>query len=787
MRTLKIVICFLTYFSILNNYAQDFTENWTGHFSYLDIQDISKTEDRLFAAATNAIFTYDFFSNEITTLSTIDGLSGDNISTILYVEDRSILLIGYDNGLIQVYDETDNSILSVVDILEKQTIPAASKIINHFSRDEDAVYISAGFGVSVFDINQLEFGDSFFIGPNNAQINVSQSDVFEGFIYAASDFGLFRGEISNPNLIDASEWQNINQNNWIGVQTVDDKLYAASSNNKVYEVVNTAIVEEISFPQDISGFKSIDNQLVITASNVVKVFSSSFNEIINIEVDATEFSDLNTAIVANDNEVYIGSKANTVNGNSGLGVLKTTFSDPTTFEEIHPSCPLKNRFFKIDFSGNQLWGTHGGHNAILNFASNEFRRTGISHLNGDQWDNITFREIDETVTRPFFFSGIAVNPLNPNQVYVTSYFSGLLELTDSEVSNFYNENNSTITPFAGNFHLTSTAQFNDNGDLWVMNGRVDLPLNILSNGQWNSFSVEDIIPDRFDENGFFDTVFDSEGNFFMGSHRFGLIGLNKNGSNLTLNNNASEELGIPSPSVKTVAVDRNGQLWLGTDKGLRIVFNTQEFIEGTPEVDDIIVLDNGEASELLFQQFISDIEVDGSNNKWVATLDTGLYFFSSDGQETIFHFTTDNSPLPTNDILDVDIDDENGIIYIATDKGMVSFKSDSSKPQENLENAFVFPNPVRPGFDIVSEKVKIRDISDNVNIKITDIEGNLVAEAESRTNSRFSGFNLEIDGGTALWNGKNLGGNIVASGVYLVMLSNLDTLETRVLKVMVVR
>jgi flagellar hook assembly protein FlgD len=99
----------------------------------------------------------------------------------------------------------------------------------------------------------------------------------------------------------------------------------------------------------------------------------------------------------------------------------------------------------------------------------------------------------------------------------------------------------------------------------------------------------------------------------------------------------------------------------------------------------------------------------------------------------------------------------------------------------------VYPNPVRPAFNITEDKVKIKDISENVNIKITDIEGNLVAEAQSRTNLRYRGFNLEIDGGTAYWNGKNLADNIVASGVYLVMLSDLDTFETRVLKIMVVR
>ena len=160
---------------------------------------------------------------------------------------------------------------------------------------------------------------------------------------------------------------------------------------------------------------------------------------------------------------------------------------------------------------------------------------------------------------------------------------------------------------------------------------------------------------------------------------------------------------------------------------------------------------------------------------------------SSDGQKTIYHFTKTNSPLPSDNIVDLSIDENSGIVYIATDKGLVSFLSGASSPQGDLTKAFAYPNPVRPNFNMVDEKVKIKDISENVNIKITDIEGNLVAEAQSKVNLRYRGYNLEIDGGTAYWNGKNLANNVVSSGVYLVMLSDLDTFETRVIKLMVVR
>jgi hypothetical protein len=275
----------------------------------------------------------------------------------------------------------------------------------------------------------------------------------------------------------------------------------------------------------------------------------------------------------------------------------------------------------------------------------------------------------------------------------------------------------------------------------------------------------------------------------MGGYKLGLIGFNENGGNQLLKNiSDEEESNLPSPLIRALAIDKQNQLWIGTIKGLRVLYNTTNFFEdNTTRTSAVIILEDGIPKELLEQQFVSDIIVDGSNNKWIATIGAGVFYFSSNGQETIFHFTKDNSPLPSNNVNDMALDSENGIIYFGSDKGLVAFKSGGSETLDELADAYVYPNPVRPGFDMFNDKIKIKDVSDNVNIKITDIEGNLVAEAESRTNLRYRGYNLEIDGGTAYWNGKNLGNNTVASGVYLVMLSDLDTFETKVLKLMIIR
>ena len=128
-----------------------------------------------------------------------------------------------------------------------------------------------------------------------------------------------------------------------------------------------------------------------------------------------------------------------------------------------------------------------------------------------------------------------------------------------------------------------------------------------------------------------------------------------------------------------------------------------------------------------------------------------------------------------------------GKIYFGTTRGLVAFNAGGSSPSTSLGEAYVYPNPVRPGFNLETDKIKIKNLSENVNLKITDVEGNLVAEAQSNTNLRFKGYNLEIDGGTAFWNGKNLRNRTVASGVYVVLVTDLDNLATKVLKIMLIR
>ncbi|ULC59889.1 ABC transporter substrate-binding protein [Flaviramulus sp. BrNp1-15] len=780
----KRLIILIIYLFSAYSFSQDYSALWEGHFSYNQIKDIAQGNGKIYAAADNAVFSLDVQTNEMEELSTINGLSGETITTIYYSEVYELLIIGYENGLIEIAFDNDDEVLTIVDVIDKVTIPPTDKKINHFNTYQNVVYISTNYGVSVFDLERLEFGDTYFIGNGGTQIPVNQTTIFNDFIYAACSGGngIKKAEISNPNLIDFQNWQQITSGNFTAIETHESKLYTIRTNRRIYEIVDDVLSERFFYSDTPLDLRTEDESLIVTTQNNVFIYDIDFDLVSQIDIDPLFDTQYSSATI-DSNTIYIGT--------NDFGILKTEITNPAIFQEIHPEGPLLNIPFSIETEPNGLWVTFGEYDLFYN--PYPLNSRGFSHLKDNTWINNRYSEVFEAKC----LNEIAINPFNTNQVFISSFFSGLLEVNEDVPTVLYNQTNSGLESLVlpGNPNYVDlrvgTSAFDNNGLLWTLTSRIEEPLKSFNpdNNQWQSFSFTDVIADGFAGNpGFADITIGSDNTKWVASYEFGLIGYKENGSNYLIKSLYREEENMPVQVTTALALDNRNQLWIGTFRGLRVLYNTSNFFtDENVRVEEIIIEEDGVAKELLFQQYISDIEVDGSNNKWIGTDDSGVFYFSSDGQNTIFHFTKDNSPLPSNSIRDIALDTNNGTVYIATSKGLVSFNSGGSSPFEDLENVYAYPNPVRPNFNIVDEKVKIKDISENVNIKITDIEGNLVAEAQSRTNQRYNGYNLEIDGGTAYWNGKNLANNVVASGVYLIMLSDLDTFETKVLKLMVVR
>ena len=770
----------ILFFSILS-IPLCISQNWNGHYSYHNSIDTSIGNGKIFTASENAIYIHSTQDDQLSIITTIDGLSGDFISNIYYSTNFNKLIIGYENGLIQIVDFNNDNILTIYDIIEKTTIPPNKKKINEFTEVDNIIYISTDYGVSLYDLNSLEFGDSLFIGEGGTQQQVNQTIINDNFLYAVlPDFGGIKRVNLDLDIINYQNWELVYSGDFDFILNIDDSFVFTNENN-VFFNENGTFSQVISLSQTIKKIVINEGKIIITSEDKIFIYDTNFN-LINSSIISSNFNTNFNSSELYNNYIYVAT--------SSKGLLKININNVQQNYSILPAGPLDNNVFSISSLYGSLWATFGDYTSTYN--PYPLARKGVSHWSDEYWNNINYDSIPENAVN---LNNISINPFDLNNIFISSYHGGLLEISDESLSLFDQSNSGLESLISNETNYNSVrisgSNFDDSGTLWLMNSRVDNPLKSfnLDTNQWSSYDFTQIIPDGFnDELGFSDIVIGSNGTKWIGGLNSGLIGFNENAGNPLIKRINDNDVGnLPSPYVKSLAMDNNNHLWIGTIKGLRVLYNTSNFFDANVSTQQIVIEEDGIYKELLEQQFISDIKVDGSNNKWVGTIGSGLFYFSQNGQQTIYHFTKNNSPLPSNNINDIALDFVNGLVFIATDKGLVSFDSGGSTTSSTLNESYVYPNPVRPSFNMNIEKIKISGITEDINIKITDISGNLVAEANSNVNNRYNGFNLEIDGGIAYWNGKNLANNSVSSGVYIVMLSDLDSYDTKILKIMIIR
>jgi hypothetical protein len=761
MKKIVLIVLLVCNFTV----AQDFSNSWEGLFSFTTIVDIEESATSVYAASENAVFIYDLSSRTFTTLTTVNGLSGDEISQIHYSEDKSVLVIGYENGLLQIIDQ-DGEVIDVVAIKDKQVIPPDDKRINEFKESGDLIYIATDFGIAIYNLDRLEFDDTYFIGDNGGQIEILSIEIYQDFLYAATrSSGIRRASIIDPFLIDFMNWSEINGSLFSEVTSFNSQLYGLSLSRQVFQM-GTANFQPTTTTLNAVAIDAHSSDVFFTVAtpNAIQVFDNNFVEILSL----TTLGGLNynfTQAISLGNDLFIGTET--------AGMIRVNIQDQTDFEFIVADGPTRNRAFSIAASPDELWVAYGDYDELYNPFPLE--RLGVSHLVVEEgWTNFEAPDVLNIAS----ISTITINPDNTDEVYLNSMHDGLLEFTDGVATTLYGINNSTlesILPPAIDFVRISNSVFDNQGNLWSLANKVDNALNRRTpSGQWTSFDVSEEVASIAIDQGITRIVANNNGTIFFGTIANGLVGFDPATNQFA---NLIDDVGLGNlvnSYVTTLRLDLNGQLWIGSNQGLRVLFNPNSmFSENPSDARSIIIEDtNGIPRELLADEAVLDIEIDGNNNKWVATASSGAFLFSPSGRETLFQFTTDNSPLPTNSVNDIAIDESTGKIYFATDKGIVAFQGErSSKPQEDLENVRAFPNPVRPGFD---GNVTIDGLTDRARVKITDIEGNLVYEAVSQ-------------GGSIPWDTRSFSGNKVASGVYFLFISTSDNIETTVSKLMIVR
>ena len=765
------------FFSFLFSAQTDYSDSWEDLYSYNNVNDIVKVDEVIYALVDNAIFTYDTAKEEINKLSSVQGLSGETTSSMYYNKSFQRLFIGYENGLLEVVDN-DGTITISSDIVSFNQ--SGRKSINHIKEFNNKLYLSTPFGIVVYDIEKLEFGDTYFIGNNSSSLEVYQTEIMDGFIYAATDDGVFKADITSNLLIDFNNWeQYFSGRNFLQITLFNNELYIVEG-KAIYKMNGSDLIEEVKFSQNITAIKSSNTYLSVAFNSFAKILDLELNAVFEVSTTSEFEYTLNNIFTENDS-VYLATKE--------YGILKSRLSLPNSYTEIHPEGPLDNDIFSITAQNNTLWVVYGGYDDTNTPINN---KKGFSRFNGEQWVNTVFNS-----SLPSDLVQVTIDPNNENKVYISALgitsnidikpTGGLLVVENDVITQTYNHLNSSFEPISvslPNINIrVSGSAFDNQGNLWATNYETGEELKKLSaSGQWSSIDLSAIVTYK-NKPGLNEVVVDKSNSVWIGTRKNGLYVYNENGNRKKALITTTNSGNLPDVNVRTIAIDASNRVWIGTNLGM-VVYNNASgvFDDLTPNGYPVVINgdENGFGERLLGDQKINSIVIDGAENKWFGTDNGGVIYTNPNGQKTLANFSMKNSPLPSDKIKKIAVDRSLGKVYFATDKGMVAYNSNVAPFGDVLAAVYAYPNPALINHQTITiDGRKGTHLPKGTNVKILDVAGNLVYETNVLEGQ-------ELQGGKVVWNKKNLAGNPVASGIYIVLLSNEDASETAFTKIAIV-
>lgn len=769
--------------------AQVNNNNWIAHYAFNEILSIQKVEKKIYATTINAILIHDINSGTNETITTIDGLSGDLITDFFVLPEEQLIFIGYETGLIELFDLSSKEIKSFTDIVIQTDLPSDSFRINSFLKENDTIFIATDFGIVTFSLRTRRFVDTIKFPTDILRnfFNVKDISIVDNSVYAIlwnEDSAIYevRQAGINSNLTFNSNWTVIQSNKKFSKFIKTENNLHALLNNSFYTLNGSNSSESFkvnrTFSNNIKGivFSKIDQIVSVATDEEILELDLNLKTIRNLPIADELKTKINFAVLE-------GSKLFFSEDSTGL--KKASTSNFTSIESLTPSSPSDNAAEKIEFTNSGLWCVYG--NTTNDYSVTRlFTNIPPNIYNGNNW-----KTLDKEPFEGNYLTGIAQHPTKNNSILLFGYLSdkAIMEVTpEGEVLNSFDSENSNLekSTIIGTSALSGA--FNSNNELWIYNSE-----NIKYLKKFSP-NINDTALDEFhidftrinlgqpNPNDFLrgkGVIFDNNDNVFIGNRYAGVVGFNPS-TKAKKNIRIADEENTVFSDILGLVIDANNDLWVGFKEGIRIFKNIENFF--TPEggiPENIIIEESGIFREFLSGVQVTDIEVDASNNKWIATDGAGVYFVSPNGQETFNIFRKSNSPLPSDTIKDIAISPNNGSVFIATDKGLVEFSGAAPINAEADFSKFkIFPNPVRPEYGDVN--VQIQGLTAGAVVKITDIVGNLVYEIE----------NPVINGsgsGAVTWDTRSFSGRKVASGVYLTLITSKDGEQTKIGKLLIIR
>ncbi len=741
---------------------------WRDHFPYHDATMIVEARNKIFCSTSYALFYYNKDDGSINKLSKVNGLSDIKPSALAYSKAYDILLVAYQNANLDIIHKND--IINIDDIKNKAI--QGDKKIYSININKGLAYLSTGFGIVVLDIERQEIKETYYIGDNASELVVYETLIFNGYIYAATEQGIYYADINSSQLVNYKEWTRIDAsdlpvgkynsiasiNSQILVNFVDEN----TSKTTVYRYKNSTWSDIYSSQDYTKRLRANSDNLFIIDKNAILILNK------NLTIDKTinnyqpEKAEPNDCVKSQDGSIYIAD--------AGLGLIRY---NQESFKIFWVNSPWYNNVVDIDTKDDKVCVAGGGRNS---YWGSLWQPAQMYEFSNEQWkSNIYWKLPLRDIVK------VVINPYNTKQVYAASWGAGLLLFENDQLSKVYNTTNSTLeSAIAGKAYINvGGIAIDNNRNVYVTNSLVEAPISVKTpEGKWYNYKYSAI--SRYERVG--DIINTRYGHNWVQLGRSG--GIFAFDDNNTLNDITDDKTrlfslfdvngNVETNDVLSMAEDNDGVIWVGTNQGVLTYFNPQNVFSGENfYADRIKVVDTSAdtlVQYLLVKEKITAIAVDGANRKWFGTENSGAFLMSEDGREEIFHFTAENSKLISNTITSIAVQENTGEVFFGTNEGIVSFKGSSTKGKENFANAYIYPNPVRETY---TGNITITGLVTNVNVKITDISGQLVYETTAM-------------GGQAVWNGKNYSGQRVRTGVYLVFCTDEQGERTKVLKLLVI-
>jgi ligand-binding sensor domain-containing protein len=769
-------------FLFLTVWSQSNKRIWDYQLSKLRTIDVVRGDNKIYFLSEGGIYYFveGTETAEPQLITKMDGLSGSDFQAIDYNVNTNSLVVTYQNSMVDVIN-ANGTIHPFPDIRRKNI--AGNKTIYNATCHSNYCYLSCGFGIVVIDLIKLEIKDSFIIGAEGNFQPVYDVAIDNEYIYAATDEGIKMAEINSPNLLDFANWH-LEENKFINnvpisklevnpekriwaihksVEWHGDRIFSRHSAGVWYpEYENSEVVYSLSFQGD-------------------KTVLGSFKGIQVLSNDKTEFLKIDRYPFQKEN-LEMKPKAAILDTNGDLWIADYNYGairvKDGNFHQLSPEGPIDNDVFSMDYSNNKLWIAGGGRNMAWD---NLWKGFMVQSYSEGKWDyidattNAQLKNISDVVQ-------VLPTLSDPNHIFVATWGGGIFEFKNGELANHFTEANSTLQNIVpGDYYVRiGGMDFDSEGNLWISNSEVEKCLQVFRKDRtWQAFTT----PDISYKYKIGDIEIDDYGNIWTIVPRektYGLYVMSNDGTQKKhldvksyFSNGTDEPYNPDMNNVYCIKKDMDGQLWVGTTKGVAVyadpenVFAIDPYYATQPGVDE----DDNYYHPLLANEIVTAIAIDGGNRKWCGTRGSGIYLVSPDGKYEIEHYTTENSNLISDVILSLEYDGDNGFLYVGTQLGLVTFRTQSKNANASFKNVYAYPNPVRSGYQ---GDIYIAGMMEDSNVKITTVSGRLVYETTSL-------------GGQAVWNGCDLAGNRVQSGVYLAFCASKDGAESTVTKILVIK